>query len=297
MKVSTGMTYEQFKVNLSRIQQKLARSQEEIASGKKIIDPSDDPVTAAKALRIQADQDQGGQLSKNIQRLQILGGTCESSLNSMVDLLNRAKQLAVTQSSDTMDASTRKTASEEIKGIIEQLVTIGNTKIGDTYVFGGKKSNGVVYTLDQSTFSVTFNGTTEVPRVVVEGSEKMDLGMSGSKVFDNNGTDIFQTLKDFKEALESDDVAGIRNSLTGLDNCLNLTEDNIASIGVYNSRTTTLANNNGTRDTNYKEVLSGMVDVDIASVTADYNTMSTAYQAVAYMMSKMQDINIFNYLR
>jgi flagellar hook-associated protein 3 FlgL len=297
MRVADRMKYESFKMNLGDIQQRLARTQEMIASGKKVIDPSDDPVVAARSVQIGAEQQVGAQLKKNLQSLQLLDSTYESSLNAVNDLLSRAKQVAITQSSDTMDASSRKTASEEIKGIIEQLVTIGNTKVGNNFVFGGMKSGSAAFSLNTADYSVAFNGSQNVPQVFVDGSEKMNLGMSGKDVFNSGGADVFQVLKDLKEALETNNGVAIRNSLTGLDSGLNLTENNIAYIGVSSSRVETLIQNNGTNDTRLTETLSEMADADVTSVISDFNTLSTAYQSMIYTMSKMQELNIFNYLR
>jgi flagellar hook-associated protein 3 FlgL len=151
--------------------------------------------------------------------------------------------------------------------------------------------------LNKADYSVTFNGSSDVPQVFIDGSEKMNLGMSGKDVFNSGGTDVFQILKDLKEALETNNTTNVRGSLTGLDAALDLTENNIAYIGVSSSRMETLVANNGTSDTRLTETLTQMADADVASVISDYNALSTAYQSTIYMMSKMQELNIFNYLR
>jgi flagellar hook-associated protein 3 FlgL len=97
----------------------------------------------------------------------------------MKDLLTSAKQLAVTQGSDQMDAASRKTAAIQIEGIIENLVTLGNTKIGNTYAFGGNKSDKAAFVLNDADYSVSFKGSDDVPEVYVDGTTKKNLGISG----------------------------------------------------------------------------------------------------------------------
>ncbi len=297
MRVADRMRYETFKASLGDIQQKITRTQEMIASGRRVLDPSDDPVIAAKSVQMTAEKQVDAQYRKNLQHLQLLDTSYETALTSVDELLSQAKQIAVTMSSDTNDASSRKTASEEIKGIIEQLVTLGNTKVGNSYVFGGKKSNSAAFSLNEADYSVTFNGSTDVPKVFVDGTEKMSLGMSGKDIFNKDGTDVFQVLKNLKESLETNNATGVRGTLAGLEAACNLTENNIAYIGVASSRVESLLQNNDTNDLRLTQTLSEMADVDVASVISDFNTLSTAYQTMIYTMSKMQELNIFNYLR
>lgn len=296
MRVSDWARFQTFKSSLTDLQQQLGRSQEQIASGKSLLHPADDPVTAARAIQITAQQNANAQFKKTLEQLQLVYTTGESSLDTIHGQLSEAKQLAVTQSSDTMDASARLLAAEKIKGVIEQLVIIGNTKIGNTYSFGGTKSNIAPFTLNETDYSVTFNGSSQVTEVYVASNQTMDMGMSGQDIFSGSGIDVFDVLKDLKDALEANNVAAIADTLTGLDKALDLTENNISRTGVMSSRLETLLDQKSTQDTMYTELLSDITDVDIASVTADYNSLSNSYQAMIYMMSKMQQMSILNYM-
>jgi flagellar hook-associated protein 3 FlgL len=222
----------------------------------------------------------------------------DSSITTIHGLLTRAKEIAVSQSSDTMNASTRRSSAEEIKGIIEHLITIGNTKIGNNYIFGGKKSDVTPFTLDSGDYSVTFQGSAEVSSVFIDKGEQEKMGISGYDIFYGSGSfSVFGTLKDLKEALETNNAGSIRSSLDSLNTALDMTENNVAYVGAYAGKIDTLLESQATKDLRYTEMLSELMDADMAQLVSDFNMLTNAYQTSLYSMSKLQEFNILNYLR
>ncbi len=295
MRVTDKLRYDLFKNNLADLKERLDKTQNIIASGKKIMVPSDDPVIISRAVELEAQKNQNNQFSRNLGQLKTLSGFYDTSLTKMQELLTRAKELAVSQSSDNMSGSTRLAASEEVKGIIEQLVSIGNTKVGNTYVFGGQRANSIPFSLDAD-YNVTFNGTAGVPSVYVDNTTKENAGISGQKVF-NSDTDIFSSLKAFKEALETNDITGIQGAMDDIDGALDLTENNLAYVGTYMKRIEDLLGDNEIKNYNLTETVSAMVEADITQAIADFNTLTTTYQGLLYSMAKVQELSIMNYLK
>lgn len=193
MRVTDSYRYELFKNNLAMLKTRLGRTEEMIASEKKILSPSDDPVGTSQYMGLTAQKSTNSQYVKNMQQLSTLGGTYETSANSISDILTTAKQVATTMASDTQDASTRLTAAQQVETLIEQLVTIGNSKVGSTYVFGGKKSDTAAFTLNTTDYSVTFNGTGDVPKVQIANGQTEDMGISGKTFFGTGTVDTVGT--------------------------------------------------------------------------------------------------------
>lgn len=295
MRVTDKLRFDIFKNNLAALKEQLDKTQNIIASGKKIMAPSDDPVMASRSIELDAQKNQNDQFSRNLGQLKTLSSFYDTSLTKIQDLLTRAKELAVAQSSDNMDASTRLTASEEVKGIIEQLVSIGNSRIGSTYIFGGQRANSVPFTLDAD-YNVAYNGTANVSSVYVDNTTKENAGISGERVF-NQGTDIFSSLKAFKEALETNDRAGIQGAMDDIDEALTATENNLACAGTYMKRIEDLLEDNEVKSNNLTQTVSEMVETDITQAIADFNTLTTTYQGLLYSMAKVQELSILNYLK
>jgi flagellar hook-associated protein 3 FlgL len=296
MRVTDSFRYELYKINLSTLKEKMDKVSSKVASGRRILTPSEDPASFSKAVELYAQKDMNTQYRRNLETLSARGSYYETSINTTSDLLTRAKELAVQMSSDTVDAKARASAADEIDGIIESLTAVANTKVGNTYIFGGKRSNVAPYTLDQTTHTVTFNGTADVTKVAVNESTAMDAGVSGDRVF--NGTvNLFDTLRNFSTALRNNDLAAMRTEQTNIDTAIDQTATNLSYVGTYNKKIETLITTNGTRDNTLTQTTSALMDADTVSLITDYNAMTAAYQAAAYTMSKVQNLSVLNYLR
>ncbi len=295
MRVTDNFRFQVYTSTLSTLKEQMDNATTEVASGKKVVVPSDDPTSYAQNMQITAEQSQNTQYASNLNSLQAKGAYYETSLNSIGDLLTTVKQLAVQMSSSTVDASSRTAAADQINHITTQLAALGNTKVGDTYIFGGKQANTPPYQADG-----TFSGTDDVAKVAVDASTTIDAGISGNTVFKGtvNGqtVDIFATLNQFSADLAANNTTALQTDSTNIDNCVDLTSNNLASVGTYTKNISSLLATNTTTATTLTQTSSNLVDVDMASAVSNYTTLSTAYQAALYTMSKVESLSIMNYL-
>ena len=185
MRVTDGMRFALMRRNLGRAQSSIDSLQAMIASGKKVQKPSDDTVIYSRAVQIEAEKNVNGQLSRNLERMKTFGSMYESVFDNVQELLNKAKELALAHANDTVDPITRKNAAEEIRDIIEHLVTLGNTQLSNTYIFGGKRATEAPFELN-SDYSVDYHvpyGSQEAVDVYVDTAERDKMGFSGLGLF------------------------------------------------------------------------------------------------------------------
>ncbi len=304
MRVSDNYRFEFFKASVQALKGKLDRNQEKISSQKEILAPSDDPVGTAQYIQLQTQQDKNTQYVKNLERLTTLSGMYETSINSVSDVLTAAKQLAVTMSSDTVTKENRAAAVSEVEGMIEQLASLGNTKVGGTYIFGGKKTDTAPYAVnttvdpsDGNYYSVSFSGTSDVPSVNISSGQTEKLGMSGDTVFGSGASSIFTALKGLRDGLASNNTTAIKNSMTTIDAGVDLTANNLSSIGAFTQKISNLSQVTTDNTTQLKTTASKIMDVDMISALTDYNLLTTAYETALSVMGKMQAMNILNYIK
>jgi flagellar hook-associated protein 3 FlgL len=300
MRVTDSYRYETFKNSLSMLKERLAKSEEMIASEKRILSPSDDPVGTSQYMQLNAQKDTNSQYVKNIQQLSTYGGTYETAANSVSDVLASAKELATTMASDTQDASTRKIAAGEVESLIEQLVTVGNSKVGNTYVFGGKKSNTTAFTLNTTDYSVTFNGSSEVSKAQIASGQTTDMGISGETFFGTGAgstSNIFAALKDLRDALNSNDRTAIGGCLDKIDNAVDLASNDLSNVGTFTRKLTGFSDTMTNNNINLQTVMASIMDVDTVQAYTDYTTLTNAYEASLSVVNKMQQMNILNYLK
>lgn len=291
MRITDRLRYESFKTNLNSLKEKIDKNQNMTASGKKILEPSDDPVIAGRSVQLQSALNMNTQYERNLDKLAMNGAFYENAVNQITNMLTRVKELAVSCASDNIDQTGRTSAADEVDGIVQQLVTIGNTKVAGSYIFGGKRALTPPFASDG-----TFSGTQDVINIAVDAKSTISGGISGATIF-KSGTDIFATLQKFSTDLRAGDKGAIRTDMDSIDACTDQNSNNLAYVGSYTKSIDNLFDSNRAKDLTMNTTESDMVSADIASLVADYSTLSTAYQAVLYSMGKMQDLAITNFLR
>jgi flagellar hook-associated protein 3 FlgL len=183
MRISDSFRYTLFLANVTKVGQQLDDIEKKISTQKNVNVPSDDPIKFATAVQYDAERSMGGQFSNNLQRLTTLVGMYDTSFSSIGDQLTNVTQMVNTY--DTMDAGMRQAAGEEIKGIIEQLVTVGNGRLGNNYIFGGQQAEKPPLRLNKD-YSVTFNVDQhgeDATQIYVDKSQPGKFGISGREAF------------------------------------------------------------------------------------------------------------------
>ena len=141
MRVSNNMNYEQVKGNIGKNRTEMADLQNQASSMKRITKPSDDPVGAARTLGLRTDTANTEQFMKNLDMARNFMNYTESALGDLSEVLMRAKELAIGQSSDaSSSAQTRLATATEIDQLFSDTVNISNRKLGERFIFGGFKT-------------------------------------------------------------------------------------------------------------------------------------------------------------
>jgi flagellar hook-associated protein 3 FlgL len=306
VRVSDSFRYNIYKNNLSALKEKMDKTTSMISSQRKILVPSDDPVAFARNVEIGSQLNANTQYIRNLNSLKTTASYYETSINTITDLMTRVKELATQALSDTMDENGRTIIAEEIDGIIGQLAAVGNTKVGNTYIFGGKQANEIPYTLQPDPDNPTDpdasyyqfrSGSAGVTKVAMDSSTTIDSGIIGSKVFDG-AVDIFKTLKTFSNDLKASttDHASLDADFGDINTFIDETANNLAYVGTYTRKIETFLTANETRELTLTTAASDLMDVDPVSAITDYTALSNAYESSLYIMSKVRDLSILNYL-
>ena len=127
-------------------QARLQRTQEELASGKRILSPSDDPIAAAQISSLRSELSRIETFQRNIDLATSELASTETTIATAEDILNRARDLAVRASNASMDETAKRGIATEIDGLRDQLLALANTKnASGEYVFAGFASNAEAF--------------------------------------------------------------------------------------------------------------------------------------------------------
>ncbi len=288
MRITQGIIHRNFLTNLNTITNKINKKFEQISSGKRIVRPSDDPVSVSRIMKL---KDQGARSDQYKRNIDVAIGwlkMTESAFNSMEDVIKRLEEIAISTGSDNASSEARKTAAEEIARLKEHAIMIANTRFRGHYIFAGFLTNTPPFNESNN----DYHGDDNKIEVEVDNGVRLSYNVSGS-VF-TQGINIFQLMDDIKTALNNNNPEAIRSSLDKIHDAFN--QVNIAHTGL-GSKIKSLENikeDLSNRDLLIDEIISNKEDTDMAEAIPRLYMYQSAYQALLYSFTKITSVNLFN---
>ncbi|MDY6930233.1 MAG: flagellar hook-associated protein FlgL, partial [Pseudomonadota bacterium] len=138
MRISSQQIFSGGINRLQDINSNLVETQQQISTGKKVNKPSDDPVAAARILKLDQEMRQVETYKRNATLADNRLKQEESALSSAVDITQRVRELTVQAGSGTLSANDRQSIAAELKERLGQLANITNTRdASGEYIFSG----------------------------------------------------------------------------------------------------------------------------------------------------------------
>ncbi|XKH60290.1 flagellar hook-associated protein FlgL [Halomonas sediminis] len=183
MRISTVTMFEQGVASMNRQQSDFLKVSEQIASGLRVVNPSDDPQAASRAVGVdQAKAVTQQYADSRVSARNSLAQT-ESILNSISDANISAKTLLVQASSDTLSDVDRQSVASELKGIYETMLGQANATDGNgRYLFGGYKDNAPPFVKDAEG-NAQYNGDSNAREQRIDASRLMPVTDNGETIF------------------------------------------------------------------------------------------------------------------
>jgi flagellar hook-associated protein 3 FlgL len=175
--------FEQSTASMNRQQNDLMKVSQQIASGRRVVNPSDDPQAASRAVGVDQAKAVTEQYSDaRVSARNSLSQT-ESILNSVSDAVISAKTLLIQASSDTLSDVDRDSVASELKGIYETMIGQANATDGNgRYLFGGYKDNAPPFVKDVEG-NVQYNGDSNAREQRIDASRLMPVADNGETIF------------------------------------------------------------------------------------------------------------------
>ncbi|MBF7072335.1 flagellar hook-associated protein FlgL [Glaciecola sp. MH2013] len=193
MRVTTNLIYNQNLRNIDTNQGNLVDIQQQLASGKKLLRPSDDPVGAAQVIRLTEELDKITQYQRNNDLTTNALELQETALRSINDVVNRARVLTVQSGNGILASEDRKAIGAEIEQIRNQVLDLMNTRnASGEYIFAGYQSSSQAFEFNPSASGnkVTFLGDDGENQIALSDSVKIQSTSSGKSIFQ----DVFARL-------------------------------------------------------------------------------------------------------
>lgn len=190
-RISTSAQHASGIAQILQQQAQLAKTQMQVASGKRFQTPAEDPVAAVRILGLERLQSQLGQFEANAGIVGDRLGLGEQALSDLGTLLQRVHELTVKANNGALDNVSLRSIATELRSRAQDLLEIANRQDANgEYLFAGFSSGTRPFANTGS--GVTYAGDQGVRQLQISSSQKIADGFSGARVFmdlkEGNGT-------------------------------------------------------------------------------------------------------------
>ncbi|RTR04392.1 flagellar hook-associated protein FlgL [Halomonas nitroreducens] len=310
MRISTVTMFEQSVTSLNRQQGDFLKVSQQIASGRRVVNPSDDPQAASRAVGVDQAKAVTQQYADSRVSARNSLSQSESVLNSVSDAVTRAKTLLIQASNDTLSDADRQSVAFELRGVYETLLGQANATDGNgRYLFGGYKDDSEPFVKSPTDGKVEYRGDENIRRQHIDSARTMKVTENGKTIFQiqpgGDAEGLFTTLENSISVLETPaetdaDKAELRDTLSTSMNELDDSLDNVltvrASMGARLNELDVVDAVGGNRMLNYEQTLSDLVDLDYAEAISEYSLRQVGMQASQKAFADLKGMSLFQYL-
>lgn len=183
MRISTLTIFEQSMSSLNRQQGSLMHVSQQIATGRRVVNPSDDPQAASQAVQVSQSLAINSQYAEARVSARNALAQEESILNSVSSAISSARTLILQASNDPLSDADRASVASELRGIYETVIGQANATDGNgRYLFGGYKDGSEPFVRDASG-NVSYVGDSNSRAVRVDASRLMPVADNGDAIF------------------------------------------------------------------------------------------------------------------
>lgn len=194
MRISTSQIFDSGVRGIGRNQVELSKLANQMATGRRVVTPEDDPIAASQALVLTQSKAVSEQYLKNQSDAQGKLSIVETQVASVGELLQSVRARLVQAGSTTLSNSDRSFVAKELEADFSQLMGIANSKDAEgNYLFSGYQ--GAVKPFSLSASGAVYQGDDGQRLVQVSASRQLATNVSGKELFESisNGNGRFAT--------------------------------------------------------------------------------------------------------
>ncbi|MCL3860845.1 flagellar hook-associated protein FlgL [Actinotalea sp. K2] len=271
---------------------KMSDLQNKMSGGKVITKPSDDPGGTAQALQLRASQRATEQFARNADDGAAWLATIDSTLNTSLASLRRARDLTVQgANSGALNQTGREAIAIEIEGIRDAMLSQANTSYLGRSVFAGTSSAATAF----ASGTYDFNGSSGTVERRIAPDITVRADADGSKIFGEGAASVFALLDGIAADLRNGVEVGPR--LAELDTHQRAILGELGGVGSRYGQITTAQSSIQKTLMDVKSQLSAIEDIDLAEIIVELQMQEVAYQGALGATARVLQPTLMDFLR
>jgi flagellar hook-associated protein 3 FlgL len=192
MRITTSMSYELATAAMQRQQSSIAKLNQQLATGRRVLTPSDDPLATNNISRLRESLARNDQYAENRGVANSILSDTDSTFQSIGDVIGRAKDLALSARNGSLSNSERRFIATELRGRLDELLGLANRSDAfGNHMFAGYQSGATPFARS-STGDVQYLGDGAQRSIQIASNRELTIAFAGNDVFegafDGNGS-------------------------------------------------------------------------------------------------------------
>ena len=293
MRISTSYQYESSSAAIQQAKQTEVTLQQELSTGKRINQPSDDPYGLYQSLTLTSLKNTLSQYNSNLTYAKQFLDESSNALTGVNNMTGQAYQLAVQAANSTTSQDARQGMVNQVTQMQQQLVSLANSQgANGEYIFAGQKTQAAPFSVVSN--ALTYSGDTNNVNVEVGPGQTMAVNTQAGTTF----TNLYNQLESFKNDLSSGNVSALSNvDIANLQASQTAVLQAQGAIGGNLQQVATLTSANTLRTNDLTSQISNLTDANVAQVATQYQSASTVYQAAITMAAQISTLSLASYLQ
>lgn len=307
MRVTAQQSYVSMTQSFNDLSSDLSHVVTQMATGKSILLPSDDPIAATRITELNRQQSALDQYQTNIDSATAGMSQQESILDGVNDDLLAIRDDLLEAANGTNTAESLSSLGQDIQSMTEAMVAALNYQDEDGhYVFGGTVNDrppivAVDDDGDGVTDSYSYQGNSEHRQTTVSNGVEVDTNVAVSDFF-GDSLDVLNTLTSLSKELQDPSVdpadpqvqTDIQNAIDTVDVASDELNASIATIGETQNTMTMLSGAQTDISTSNDQLISQLSDLDYGPASITFTGLEMAMQATLKTYSKVSELNLFS---
>ena len=311
MRTTDWMRYQGFIPTYQTLVSSQLKLQRQIASGQKILVPSDDTAGAARSQTYNHILTIIEQNLRNIDEGTNWSRISENAVATTIDYVQRAQELAIQAGDITVSDEGRQAIAQELEQIIQGIIGMAGQRHRGHAVFSGSRTDVEAFTAvlggGGEVIAVNYQGNSENRTTEISPGRTASYNLLGSNegggefgIFRDTlrGVDVFSSLINLRDYVLANDRASIATVSTPelTDGLAHLTEG-MARVGGVQSRMMAASSIDEDLNEVTSAALSKTRDTDIAEAATQFAQLEAAYKAALSTGARIMSLSLVDYLR
>ncbi|WP_341780807.1 flagellar hook-associated protein FlgL [Ectopseudomonas mendocina] len=282
----------------------LGKLMQQMATGKRILLPSDDPIASVRVLRVQREEASLEQFRKNIGNVSGSLSTQEANLKSTSDAMLNVRDLLLWAANGSNASEDLSAMAGELSIIEDTIFSFANVRDEEgRYLFSGTLSDTPALSFDAATQTYSLTGNDKHRQAAVANGVLVDENVTAASVYGagvsmlNELRSLINTLRD--PALDATDPA-VRQQIIATIDTLDETHGRvlgtITELGGRQNALTLLNDSNEDVSLVNQKIEGELSQLDYAGATIDLNNYQLALGATQKTYLKINQMSLFSLL-